>query len=254
MRLQNKVAVITGGASGIGRATAVLFAKEGCKVVVADVDVGKGEETVKMISDSGGDAMFLRADVSKSADAQAITRSAIERYGKLDIVFNNAGINPVGTVVDTTEELWDRVTDINLKGMFLVSKYAIPEMARAGGGVIINNASVNGFVALPNEVAYDASKGGVVMLTKAMAVDHGPQNIRVNCVCPGNTDTPLVQGYIDGSPDPEQTKRMIYEKNAIIRRLIRPEEIARTVLFLASDDASAVTGAAYVVDGGSTAV
>lgn len=254
MRLRGKVAIITGGGSGIGRATAILFAKEGSRVVVADVDEQKGQETVNMIKRDGGDAILVRADVSKSADAKNLVEATLAEYGLLDIVFNNAGINPVGTVMDTSEEVWDRVIDTNLKGPFLVSKYAVPAMARAGGGVIINNASVNGFVALPNEAAYDASKGGVVMLTKAMAVDHGPQNIRVNCVCPGNVDTPLIQGYIAGAPDREEARKLVYEKNAIIRRLITPEEVAHVVVFLASNEASAITGAAYLVDGGSTAV
>jgi len=254
LRLRGKIAIITGAGSGIGRATAILFAKEGSRVVVADADEQKGQETVNMIKRDGGEAILVRTDVSKSVDAKNLVEATLAKYGALNIVFNNAGINPVGTVVNTSEELWDRVIDTNLKGPFLVSKYAVPAMTRAGGGVIINNASVNGFVALPNEVAYDASKGGVVMLTKAMAVDHGPQNIRVNCVCPGNVDTPLIQGYIAGAPDPEEARKMVYEKNAIIRRLIAPEEVARVVVFLASDEASAITGAAYLVDGGSTAV
>jgi NAD(P)-dependent dehydrogenase (short-subunit alcohol dehydrogenase family) len=254
LRLTGKVAVITGAGSGIGRATATLFAKEGSKVVVADLDAEKGQETVQMITDNGGDAVFVRTDVTKAAEAKRLVEMTLEEYGALNILFNNAGINPVGTVVDTSEETWNKVIDTNLKGVFLVSKFAIPAMTRTGGGTIVNNASVNGFVALPNEAAYDASKGGVVMLTKAMALDHGSQNIRVNCVCPGVVDTPLAQGYIAASPDPEQARRMVSEKNAIINRLIRPEEVAQVVLFLVSDDASAVTGAAYLVDGGGTCI
>ncbi len=254
MRLKGKVALITGAGSGIGRATAILFANEGAKVAVADLVIMKGEETIQRITESNGEAIFVKADVSKSYDAKKMINTVLENYGKIDIVFNNAGISPVGTVVDTSEELWDKVMNINLKGIFLVSKYAIPVMAKGGGGVIINTASVGGIVALPNEVAYDTSKGGVIMLTKAMAVDHGPQNIRVNCVCPGVTDTPILQEYIDGSLNPDKTRKILIENNAILRRLIKPEEIAYTVLFLASDEASAVTGAAYIVDGGNTVV
>lgn len=254
MRLKGKVALITGAGSGIGRATAILFANEGAKVAVSDLVTPKGEETVTRITESNGEAIFVRADVSKSYDVKKMVNTVLENYGKIDIVFNNAGISPVGTVVDTSEELWDKVMNINLKGIFLVSKYAIPVMEKRGGGVIINTASAGGIVALPNEAAYDASKGGVIMLTKAMAVDHGPQNIRVNCVCPGVTDTPILQAYINGSLNPDKTRKILLEKNAIIRRLIKPEEIAYTVLFLASDEASAVTGAAYIVDGGNTVV
>lgn len=254
MRLKNKVAVITGAGSGIGRATAVLFAKEGAKIVVVDIDSKGGTETVGIIQNGGGDAVFVRVDVSKSADTKRMVQTTVEHYGRLDILYNNAGINPSGTVVDTPEEVWDKVININLKGVFLGSKYAVPVMAKQGGGVIINTASVNGFVTTPNEVAYDASKGGVVMLTKAMAIDHAHQNIRVNCVCPGVTATPLIKRYIAEAPDPEKMRIFFEEYNAAIRRMIEPKEVASTVLFLASEDASAVTGAAYLVDGGLTAV
>ena len=254
MRLKNKVALITGAGSGIGRATAILFAKEGAKVVVADIDTKGGEETVKKINDSGGAAVFVHVDVTKASDAERMVKTAVEKYGKLDILFNNAGINPLGTVVDTTEESWDRIINVNLKGIFLGSKHAIPEMAKHEGGVIINTASVNGLVALPDEAAYDASKGGVVMLTKAMAIDHASQNIRANCICPGATDTALLRRYIDEAHDPEKQLKAFVEYNAALRRLIKPEEIAYAVLFLASDESSAITGVALPVDGGCTAV
>ena len=254
MRLKNKVALITGAGSGIGRAIATLFAKEGAKVVIADIDNKRGEETAQMIRESRGEAMFVHADVSKSADAERMVKTTAEKYGKLDVLVNNAAINPRGTVVDTTEEIWDKVINVNLKGVFLVSKHAIPIMAERGGGTIINIASVNGFVALANEAAYDAAKGGVVMLTKAMAIDHSRQNIRVNCVCPGATDTPLLRRSINVALDPEKQRKTFMEYNVALHRLIKPEEIAYAVLFLASDESSAVTGAAYMVDGGWTAV
>jgi len=254
MRLENKVALITGAGSGIGRATAILFAKEGAKVVVADIDSKGGEETARTIRRSGGKALFVHADVTKPTECQNIMETTLKEYGRLDILFNNAGINPRGTVTDTSEEIWNKTIEVNLKSVFLCSKYAVPIMVKQGGGAIVNTASVNGLVALPSEVAYDASKGGVVMLTKAMAVDHGPQNIRVNCICPGATDTPLLRRYIDEAPDSEKQLRIFTEYNAAIRRLIRPEEIAYAVLFLASDYASAITGISLPVDGGCTAI
>ncbi len=253
MRLKDKVALVTGAGSGIGRATAILLAKEGAKVVVADVDPKGGTETATKIKNAGGEALFVQADVSKAVDAENMIKTAVDKYGRLDVLFNNAGINPQGTVVDTSEELWDRIIDINLKGVFLSSKYAVPLMEKRGG-VIVNTASVNGICALPNECAYDASKGGVIMLTKAMALDHGHQNIRVNCICPGITRTPLIERYIQESPHPEEALENSTKLNYAIRRLIEPEEIAHTVLFLASDEASAITGAVYVVDGGYTAI
>jgi NAD(P)-dependent dehydrogenase (short-subunit alcohol dehydrogenase family) len=253
MSLKDKVALITGAGSGIGRATAKIFAMEGARVVVADIDPEKGEETAKIIRNEGGQGVFIKVDVTKWSDCERMVATATETYGKLDILFNNAGINPLGTVVDTSEELWDKIIDINLKGVFLSSKYAIPVLAKQGG-VIINNASVNGLVALPDEAAYDASKGGVIMLTKAMAIDHGHQNIRVNCVCPGVTDTPLIRRYIDESNNPEEQLKVFVKYNAVLHRLIKPEEVAYVVLFLASDEASAVTGAVYPVDGGYTTV
>jgi NAD(P)-dependent dehydrogenase (short-subunit alcohol dehydrogenase family) len=181
----------------------------------------------------------------------------VQREGKLDILFNNAGINPVGTVVDTPEEVWDRTISTNLKGAFLGCKYAIPHMIRQGGGSIINMASVNGLSGFYNEVAYDASKGGVVLLTKSTALDFGPKNIRVNCICPGITDTPMVRGLAGGrhiDEDYEGSMKAYSNYNAALRRLITPEEVARAALFLASDESSGVTGAALVVDGGYTAI
>ena len=253
-RLEGKVAIVTGAASGIGRATARLFAENGAKVIVADVDENGGLETVRSIKEAGGWAIFVQTDVSNSKDVKNMVDKTVEACGKLDVLCNNAGINPVGTVVDTSEELWDKVIDINLRGMFLCMKYAIPEMIKVGGGSIVNWASVNGLHALPNEVAYDASKGGVIMLSKATAIDFGSKNIRVNAICPGVVDTPLIRNYVKSFPDPQKYLKVLGEMNAAIKRLLKPDEIANVALFLASDEASGVTGAAYVVDGGYTTI
>jgi NAD(P)-dependent dehydrogenase (short-subunit alcohol dehydrogenase family) len=248
-RLEGKVAIITGASSGIGRASALLFSKEGAKVIVADIDLKGGKETVKMIKEEGGEAAFVKVDVSKSDDAELMVKTAIERYSKLDILFNNAGINPSGTAVNTPEEVWDKVINVNLKGVFLGSKYAIPEMAKRGGGVIINTASVSGLVATGDEIAYVASKGGVVMLTRGMALDHAQQNIRVNCVCPAVTATPLIDKWLATVDEPEKVRQWAADMS-LFKRLAKPDEIAYAALFLASDESSYVTGSALAVDGG----
>ena len=254
MRLKDKVALITGAGSGIGRATAVLFAKEGARVVVADIDANGGERTVQEIKHQGGEAVFVKADVRKVSDVKNMIEKAAQQYGRLDILHNNAGIGEPGTVVDTTEETWDRTIDIMLKGTFLGMKYAIPIMIKQGGGTIINTASVNAFCGLPNEVAYDAAKGGVLMLTKSTALDFGSKNIRVNCVCPGVVNTPLFQKYSKTYPDPKKLIDDASKLQAAYNRMITPEEVAYVALFLASDESSGVTGSAYLVDGGYLAI
>ena len=191
--LNRKVALITGGASGIGRATALLFAREGAAVAIVDLNEADGQAVVQKVIDEGGQAIFVRADVTKAADCQLAVRQTVEQLGKLDILFNNAGIIRRASVVETSEEEWDQVMATNVKSVFLLSKYAIPIMAEAGGGVIINTASNWGLVGGQNAASYCASKGAVVLLTKAMAVDHGAQNIRVNCICPGDTDTAMLR-------------------------------------------------------------
>jgi len=249
-RLSGKVAIVTGTASGIGQAIAKLFAREGAKVFAVDFEEQAGKQTVQNIISEGGEATFVKADVTKSNEVQNFVKTAVQKYGKLDILVNNVGISPTGNVVETTEEVWDKIIDTNLKGVYLGSKYAIPEMKN--GGVIVNMASISGLVARPGEAGYDASKGGVLMLTRAMALDHASQNIRVNCVCPGTIWTPLIRKIVEESPNPTESKKK-FESLHPMGRLGTPEEVAYAALFLASDESSFVTGSALVVDGGRTA-
>lgn len=250
MKLRDKVAVITGAGSGIGRATALLFAAEGAKVVVADYSVEGGKETVKLIKEKGGEAIFVATDVSKVADVQKMIKTAIDKYGRLDILYNNAGIEgPLGPTENVSEADWDRVLSVNLKGVFLGSKYAIPQMLKQGGGVIINTASIAGLVGVANMPAYCASKGGIVLLTKTMALEYVKKNIRVNCICPGAVKTPMLDRFTGSQPEAEKLIR----ESEPMGRWSEPEEIAQAALYLASDQSSFVTGTALVVDGGWTA-
>ncbi len=250
--LTGKVALITGGASGIGRATALLFAREGAAVSVVDIDQAKGQAVVKEIVEEGGRAIFVHCDVTQAADCQRAVQQTVEELGGLDILFNNAGIIRRATVVETTEEEWDRVMAVNVKSVFLLSKYAIPIMAGAGGGVIINTASGWGLVGGRKAAVYCASKGAVVNLTRAMALDHGEQNIRVNCICPGDTDTPMLRDEARQLGEPDE-RFLAQAADRPLRRVGRPEDIAQAALYLASDAASFVTGTALVVDGGGLA-
>jgi len=249
LKLLGKSAIITGGTSGIGRATGLLFAREGARIVLVGRDKPKGDSALEEIRKEGGEAIFVSADVSKSSEVKRIVEAAIQKYGRIDILFNNAGVNPTGTAENTSEEVWDRVIGINLTGVFLCSKYVIPYMIKQGCGVIINTGSVNSFMASENEVAYDASKGGVLMFTKATALDYAKKNIRVNCICPGLIITPLVQKMWDESPDAKKAEEQMIKKYPM-KRAGLPAEIARVALFLASDDSSYITGAAIPVDGG----
>jgi len=251
MRLQDKVALITGGTSGIGKATAELFAREGAKLVITGRSDDRGRAVVDAIAPSGN-AIFVHTDVARAEDCRRAVEQSIDKFGRLDILFNNAGVFYAHDAIECTEEEWDQQIDVGLKGTFLMSKYALPHMIRQGAGVIVNNSSGWGLVGGDKAVAYCAAKGGVVLLTKAMAIDHGRQGIRVNCICPGDVDTPML-------PQDAQFRGLRWEEylagaaNRPMGRVGTAEEIAKVVLFLASDDSSFMTGAAVAVDGGGTA-
>jgi len=252
MQLVDKVALITGGASGIGRATALLFAREGATVVIADLNAQAGRAVVNDITQAGGRAYFESTDVSDAAECQRVVEHTLSEFGKIDILFNNAGIIRRATVLDLSEEDWDRVMAVNVKSIFLLSRGVIPHMQKAGGGSIINTASGWGLTGGAKAAVYCASKGAVVLLTKAMAVDHGPQNIRVNCICPGDTDTGMLRS--EAQQLGEASDRFLAEAaKRPLGRVGTPEEIARAALYLASDASSFVTGTALVVDGGGLA-
>lgn len=247
MRLKEKIAIVTGAGSGIGEATALTFAKEGARVVVADVVDSAGNDTVEQIRAAGGDSIYIRADVTSADDIQGMVSATISNYGKLDVLFNNAGIAMRLAVADLPEEDWDRCIAINLKGAYLGSKYAIPAMITNGGGSIINTASIYGIVGGLNRAAYVASKGGIVNLTRGMALDYAKNNIRVNCICPGFTDTPIIQNIVE---TPDRYKALVDQHP--LGRLAKPLDIAFGALYLASDESAFVTGIALPIDGGYT--
>jgi len=250
-RLEGKVALITGGSSGIGRETSLLFAQQGASVVVVDIDDKKGQETVSLISKQGGKATYVHADVSVAKDAEKMVAAAEKAYGKLNVLFNNAGISHANDngATDTEEDVWDLTMKINLKGVFLGCKYGIPALKRAGGGSIINTAS---FVAILGaatpQLAYTTSKGGVLSMTRELAVIHARENIRVNALCPGPLKTELLMKYLD--TDAKKQRRLVHVP---MGRFGLAEEIAKSVLFLASDESSFTTGSTFLVDGGITA-
>jgi NAD(P)-dependent dehydrogenase (short-subunit alcohol dehydrogenase family) len=245
-----KVALVTGASSGIGRATALAFAREGAKVVVADVTVEGGEETVAQVKNAGGEAIFVKTDVSKAVEVEALVAKAVAIYGRLDCAHNNAGIaGKAKTVVDDTEDNWDRILAINLKGVWLCMKYEIAHMLKHGGGAIVNTASGAGLIGVRRGGAYVASKHGVVGLTKTAALEYAKAGIRVNCVCPGPIDTPMLQGI--GGSNQVVIERMVAAQPG--GRLGQPAEIAEAAVWLCSDAASFVTGLPMPVDGGYTA-
>jgi len=248
-KLAGKVALITGAGSGIGQATAVLFAKELARVVVADCAPRGGQETVKMIKEAGGDALYVQVDVSKTVDVERVVAVTVRSYGKIDILFNNAGVfSRFASTAETKEEDWDLAINTNLKGVFLCTKYAIPAMLSQGKGVIINTSSGAGLVASPGLLAYGVSKAGVIHLTKTAALEYARQNIRVNCICPGAIHTPMYTPFLaDGASLEPLVQR------TPLGRIGQPSEIAQAALYLACDDSSFVTGAVIAVDGGGTA-
>ncbi len=251
MRLKDKVAIVTGAGTlrpgmGNGKATAILFAREGAKVVAVDRSLDAAEETVKIIENEGGEAMAVRADVTEESDARNLVEATISRYGKLDILFNNVGIGSGSTGLRVTGEEWDAVMDTNVKSIVLVCKYAVPEMIKNGGGAIVNNASMAAFFSHAI-YAYAASKAGVVALTRCLAVGLAKYGIRVNCVAPGFIDTPMVAHIMD-----EKRIRNV-EQRVPLKRHGKAEEVAYAVLFLASPEASFITGQTIAVDGGLSA-
>ena len=245
-KFDGKVALVTGAASGIGRASAQAFAREGASVIVADIQFDAGRETVKLIEEAGGTAKFIEADISKAAQAEALVEGAIRAWGRLDYAHNNAGV--LGTAKPTheiDEADWDRLLAINLKGVWLCMRYEVPRMLEQGGGAIVNTSSTAGIVGIEALAAYTASKHGVAGLTKAAALDYAKLNIRVNAVCPGGVDTPLIHNIENPKSFPKQAM-------PAMPRLGTPEDIANAVVWLCSDDASYVTGHLMVVDGAMT--
>lgn len=243
MKLEGKVAFVTGFGSGLGQAIAMLFAKQGAAVAGTSTTEAKGRHTAMMIESSGGKTIFRPGDVSDSKQMKALIDETVKRFGGLDIVVNSAGVRTNGSITEITEEQWDRTIDVNLKGVFVVSRLAIPEMIKRGGGVILNIGARSGIAGQAGRAAYCASKGGMITLTEAMAMDHAHEKIRVNCICPGPTRTPMVD-----TSTPEKLAR--YKTRVPIGRIGEPEDVAHAALYLASDDASMVTAAILPVDGG----
>ncbi len=249
MKLKNKVAVVTGATSGMGQGIAKLFAREGASVVVSGRNRERGEKTVNDIKKTKGKAIFISADVSKSEEVKQLIQQTVETFGKVNILIPNAGILGLGSVTDVAIKTWDETIDTNLNGVFYLCRFGIPEMIKQGGGTIVIIASIAGFKAFPNHPAYCASKGALIPLTKNLAIDYAPHNIRVNCLCPGPVDTPLIWDSAKAFPNPETVVQEVADKT-LIGRLGTPEDIAQAALFLASDDSSWITGAAITIDGG----
>jgi NAD(P)-dependent dehydrogenase (short-subunit alcohol dehydrogenase family) len=253
MRFNGRTVIITGGSLGAGLAASRLFAREGANVVIASRGEKAGNEAVAMIQAEGGEAVYVPCDVSRATDCENAVNVAVEKYGGVDILVNNAGIVVLNTtVVNTSEEDWDKTMEINLSGAFYMSRYTVPHMIKAGKGAIVNVSSILGVIGGFGGAPYCASKGGMVMLTRAMALDHAQQNIRVNCILPGTIDSPMLKGEMEVLGGDEEKLRQMFASKHPMNRISTPEEQAHAILFLASDEASFITGAILPVDGGRT--
>ncbi len=249
MKLRDRVAIITGAGSGIGRGVAELFSEEGAKVALLEVDEDKGRETLANIRDAGGDAIHLTTDVSKEEGVRRAVTQTLETYGAVHHLVNNAGIVIVKPMEECSEEEWDAVMEVNVKSIFLTVKHALPALKQADGATVVNMASVSSFVGQGNTASYVASKGAVLMLTKALALDYARYGIRVNCICPGITDTPLFRYHVNNTPDPEATLRN-RSARVPLGRFLTPRDIAKAALYLSCDDSNGITGISHVVDAG----
>lgn len=256
MRLNGKTVIITGAASGIGQAIAYRFAEEGANLVLVDIVPKAGEETLRKCLELGVGAFFVPADLSQSSDSQVVVSQAVKNFGQIDALVNNAGIFEFGTVLDYPEESWDRMMAVNLKSMFLMCKYSLPPMLETGSGSIINIASVGALVGVENATAYAASKGGVIQLTRSMALDFGKNHVRVNCICPGSIETDMLRGiweYEGGGRSLDEIRKE-YVKGRPLHKIGTPRDVANAALYLASDESQFVTGTCLTVDGGITAM
>lgn len=258
MRLKDKVAIITGGSSGIGQATALLFAEEGAQVVIVDVNVQAGKETTQMITNAGGEASFFEVDLTQSESIKEMVQQTKEVYGRIDILSNNAGIMYFGDVIKCTQEEWEKVLSVNLMGAFLCSKYVVPIMIEQSYGSIVHTASIGGLVGVENATAYAASKGGVIQLVRSMALDYGKFNVRVNGICPGSIETPMLKNILrtEGASIGKSLDDMRedYKLGRPLRKIGTPQDIAYAALYLASDESQFVTGTFLIVDGGISAM
>ncbi|MBE0409830.1 MAG: glucose 1-dehydrogenase [Anaerolineales bacterium] len=251
MKLKDRVAIVTGGAKGIGQGVAKVMIQEGAKVAVVDWDEANGKKTALKLQETGGDAIFIKCDVSNEEQVKNMVQKTLEHYGRIDILVNNAGIGVYKSVLDATSQDWDHCLNVNLKSQFLCSKYTIPHMQAVGKGAIINISSVHSHAAVKGVAPYAASKGAITTLTRNMAIEYGP-TIRVNAIAPGWVLTPLIQSIFDGYSDPAEQQRQV-EQRQVMKRIGRPEDIGHAVAFLASDEASFITGTQLFVDGGLTA-
>ncbi|WP_313637110.1 SDR family NAD(P)-dependent oxidoreductase [Paenibacillus sp.] len=250
MRLVGKIALITGSASGIGKGSALLFAQEGATVIVNDLDMVKGEATVKEITQAGGKAVFIQADVTDPASVQAMVTEIIEQFGQVDVLFNNAGISGVGALHEVEPDVWDRVMNVNIRGVYLPSKYVLPHMMERKSGSIINMSSCVAEIGLAKRASYSATKGAVLALTKSMQVDYAPYHIRVNALLPGTILTPFVENYLKNSYEDPDTAIGSIKKRQLSGELGRPEDVAFAALFLASDESKFMMGSPLYIDGG----